>query len=172
MTLSSRHRIQNSRPGGLRPSTLPLGHGGSPQYWLSHVDGEETFFCFFQTAETGNRTTNTGVKGSGANHCPRAPALLKNNENFDNIIFSYEKKMEIKYHTKRQYRRKDRLFTTTLSLFWNIYTSQHVQIEATEWFNDGVSRHSVTRRPVAIFMILGIYNNFPMGMIGRLAIIL
>ena len=24
-------------------STLPLGHGGSPQYWLSHVDGEETF---------------------------------------------------------------------------------------------------------------------------------
>ena len=32
MTLSSRHRIRNSNPGGLRPSTLPLGHGGSPQY--------------------------------------------------------------------------------------------------------------------------------------------
>ena len=31
MTLSSRHRIRNSSPGGLRPSTLPLGHGGSPQ---------------------------------------------------------------------------------------------------------------------------------------------
>ena len=44
MTLSSRHKIRNSSPGGLRPSTLPLGHGGSPQYWLSHVDGEETFF--------------------------------------------------------------------------------------------------------------------------------
>ena len=43
MTLSSRHRIRNSSPGGLRPSTLPLGHGGSPQYWLSHVDGEDTF---------------------------------------------------------------------------------------------------------------------------------
>ena len=42
MTLSSRHRVRNSSPGGLRPSTLPLGHGGSPQYWLSHVDGEET----------------------------------------------------------------------------------------------------------------------------------
>ena len=41
MTLSSRHRIRNSSPGGLRPSTPPLGHGGSPQYWLSHVDGEE-----------------------------------------------------------------------------------------------------------------------------------
>ena len=39
MTLSSRHRIRNSSPGCLRPSTLPLGHGGSPQYWLSHVDG-------------------------------------------------------------------------------------------------------------------------------------
>ena len=32
MTLSSRHRIRNSSPGGLRTSTLPLGHGGSPQY--------------------------------------------------------------------------------------------------------------------------------------------
>ena len=29
MTLSSRHKIRNSSPGGLRPSTLPLGHGGS-----------------------------------------------------------------------------------------------------------------------------------------------
>ena len=32
-------------------------------------------FCFFQTAETGNRTPNSGVKGSGANHYPRASAL-------------------------------------------------------------------------------------------------
>ena len=32
-------------------------------------------FCFFQTAETGNWTSNSGVKGSGANHYPRAPAL-------------------------------------------------------------------------------------------------
>ena len=31
MTLSSRHRIRNSSPGGLRPSTLPLGHGCSLQ---------------------------------------------------------------------------------------------------------------------------------------------
>ena len=40
---TSWHRIRNSSPGGLRPSTLPPGHGGSPQYWLSHVHGEETF---------------------------------------------------------------------------------------------------------------------------------
>ena len=32
-------------------------------------------FCFFQTAETGNRTPNSGVKGSGANHYHRALAL-------------------------------------------------------------------------------------------------
>ena len=31
-------------------------------------------FCFFQTAETGNRTPNASVKGSGANNYPRAPA--------------------------------------------------------------------------------------------------
>ena len=31
-------------------------------------------FCYFKTAETGNRTPNSGVKGSGANHYPRAPA--------------------------------------------------------------------------------------------------
>ena len=33
--------------------------------------------CFFQTAETGNQTPNSGVKGSGANHYPRAPPLLQ-----------------------------------------------------------------------------------------------
>ena len=35
-------------------------------------------FCFFQTAETGNRTP-AELKGSGANHYPRAPALLTSN---------------------------------------------------------------------------------------------
>ena len=32
-------------------------------------------FCFFQTAGTGNRAPDSGVKGSGGNHYPRAPAL-------------------------------------------------------------------------------------------------
>ena len=32
-------------------------------------------FCFFQTAETGNRTPNCGMKCSCANHYPRGPAL-------------------------------------------------------------------------------------------------
>ena len=34
-------------------------------------------FCFFQTAETGKRTPNSGVKGSGVNHYPRAPLKIK-----------------------------------------------------------------------------------------------
>ena len=73
MTLSSRHRIRNSSPGGLRPSTLPsvteAPHNTDFHTWMG-----KKHFCFFKTAETGNRTPNSGVKGSGANHYPRAPA--------------------------------------------------------------------------------------------------
>ena len=64
MTLSSRHRIRNSSPGGLRPSTLPLGHGGSPQYWLSHVDGEETFFVFFKPPRPGTEPRTLAWKAA------------------------------------------------------------------------------------------------------------
>ena len=40
-------------------------------------------FCFFQTAETGNRTPDSGVIGSGANHYPKAPAhILKKRLSF------------------------------------------------------------------------------------------
>ena len=74
MTLSSRHRIRNSSPGGLRPSTLPLGHGGSPQYWLSHVDGEETFL--FLSNRRDREPNPERVKGSGANHYPGAHAHI------------------------------------------------------------------------------------------------
>ena len=34
MTLPFRHMIRNSNPGGLSPSTLTLGHGGSSQYCI------------------------------------------------------------------------------------------------------------------------------------------
>ena len=44
-------------------------------------------FCFFQTAEPGNRTPNSGVKGSGANHYPRAPALEISNGHFKWMIY-------------------------------------------------------------------------------------
>ena len=39
-------------------------------------------FCFFQTAATGNRTPDSGVKGSGVNHYPRAPAQLHKKAHF------------------------------------------------------------------------------------------
>ena len=36
---------------------------------LSFTSGwGRNMFCFFQTAETGKRTPNSGVQGSGANH--------------------------------------------------------------------------------------------------------
>ena len=47
-------------------------------------------FCFFQTAETGNRTPDSGVKGSGANHYPRAPALYIHNLNLHLIRLEFE----------------------------------------------------------------------------------
>ena len=45
MTLPCRHRIGNSSPGGLRPSTLSLGHRGSQQYWIfTNERGRNTSF--------------------------------------------------------------------------------------------------------------------------------
>ena len=46
----------------------------APHNTAFHTWMEKKHFCFFQTAETGNRTPYSGVKGSSANHYPRAPA--------------------------------------------------------------------------------------------------
>ena len=48
MTLPSRHVIRNSSLGGLRPSTLPVGHGGSPQYYIVSSKRRRNI-CFFDT---------------------------------------------------------------------------------------------------------------------------
>ena len=69
MTLSSRHRIRTSSP--VQTSVTEAPHNTNFHTWMGKKQ-----FCFFQTAETGNRTPDSGVKGSGANHYPRAPALL------------------------------------------------------------------------------------------------
>ena len=37
--------------------------------------------CICHFTKTGNRTPNSGVKGGGADHYPRAPALLWNDKN-------------------------------------------------------------------------------------------
>ena len=73
ITLSYKHRIRNLSPDGLRPRTslsvTEAPHNTEFYTWMG-----KKHFCFFQTAETGNRTPNPSVKGSGANHYPRAPA--------------------------------------------------------------------------------------------------
>ena len=66
MTLSYKQRIWNSNHGGLRTSTLLLGHGGSPQYWLLHVDGEETFL-FFLNRRDRDRTLTLAWKAAMLN---------------------------------------------------------------------------------------------------------
>ena len=48
----------------LRPITLPLGHRGSPQYWLSHVDGEETFFVSFKPPRPGTEPRTLAWKAA------------------------------------------------------------------------------------------------------------
>ena len=73
MTLSTRHRVRISSTGSPRSSTPPLGHE-APHNTEFYTWMGKKHFCFFQTAETGNRTPNSSVKGSGANHYPRAPA--------------------------------------------------------------------------------------------------
>ena len=57
-------------------------------------------FCFFQTAETGNRTPDSGVKGSGANHYPRAPARTA--ENFVYIKFLLLPREILNFESKKK----------------------------------------------------------------------
>ena len=49
MTLPYRHMTRNSIPGVLRPSTLPLGHGGLPHYVIFAIECKRSNFCFFKT---------------------------------------------------------------------------------------------------------------------------
>ena len=49
MTLSFRHRIRNSGPGGLRPSTLSLGHGGTINQKKNTKGLKKTEFILYKT---------------------------------------------------------------------------------------------------------------------------
>ena len=56
ITLPSRHRIRNSIPGGLRPSTLPLGHGAPHNIQSLPVSGEKHYVSLEVEGQSGVRT--------------------------------------------------------------------------------------------------------------------
>ena len=68
MTLPFGHRNRNSIPGGPRRSTLPLGHGGSPRYWIFTSEREVTWnlnaraILRSQTFQTGRFSHCTGAR--------------------------------------------------------------------------------------------------------------
>ena len=82
MTLPPRHRVRNSSSDGLRPSPLPLGHGGSPQFWIFTIEREETI-CFLETwrQEWGSNPRSPTFQAGSFNHCTRAPARVKQETN-------------------------------------------------------------------------------------------
>ena len=75
MTLPSRHGIRNSNPGGLRSSTLPLGQGGSPQYWIITSERERNIlFLWNLKARVGFEPAISDFLQAGRfNHCIRTP---------------------------------------------------------------------------------------------------
>ena len=87
VTLPSRHRIQNLGPRGLRPSTLPLGHRGSPQHWMWEWIGKKQFVSLKIEYQIGGRTCNLRLsKQAVFNHCARAPAW----SGFKHAAISYQ----------------------------------------------------------------------------------
>ena len=71
MILPSRQRIRNSSPGCLRPSTLPLGHVGSPDIESLRVSGENHFVSLKLENQSGVRTRDLQLSKQAV--LPRAP---------------------------------------------------------------------------------------------------
>ena len=65
MTLPCRYRIRSLSPGGLRSSTLPVGHGGCPQYLIitSEQGIEKHLFLLKPESQSGNETTSPDFPG-------------------------------------------------------------------------------------------------------------
>ena len=76
MTLPSWHRIRKSSPCCLRRCTLPLGHGGSPHYWIFKSERVRNIL-FFETwrPEWDLKPRSPTFQAGSFNHCTRAPAL-------------------------------------------------------------------------------------------------
>ena len=66
-TVIQTHEIRNSSPGGLRPSTLPLGHGGSPQYWF-RIGRNNIWGWLDQSDETALQTQDSRFEVWGREH--------------------------------------------------------------------------------------------------------
>ena len=67
IALPSRHMIQNLSPGGLRPRTLPLGHRGSPQYWIFTSErGRNIFVSLKLEGQSGVRTSDLRLSKQAA----------------------------------------------------------------------------------------------------------
>ena len=85
-------------------------------------------FCFFQTAETGNRTPSSGVKGSGANHYPRDPALW-GKRNIDNppvfVMYQY-----LPFHKLAERPSLDYYLIHPLHLLWWAFLHVRMYAEA------------------------------------------
>ena len=77
MTLPFRHMIRNSSSGGLRPSTLPLGRGGSPQYWIFTSERRRNIFLFKTwRPEWGSSPRSPTFQAASFIHSTRAPAMI------------------------------------------------------------------------------------------------
>ena len=101
MTLPSRHRTRNSSPGGLRPSTLPLGHRGSPQYWIFTSEGEGNILFLWNLkleARAGFEPRSPTFQAGSFNHYTRVSALTSH----WNIYFSYCAKLKSLHQAFKQ----------------------------------------------------------------------
>ena len=101
MTLPSRHMIRNSSPGGLRPSALPLSHGGSPQYWIFTSERGRNIF-FFETwrPEWGSNPRSPTFQAGSFNHCTRAHASGNCSKN---TCCKWMQHIQGKWDTSRKY---------------------------------------------------------------------
>ena len=89
ITLPSRYRIRNSSPGGLRPSTLPLSHGGSSAphntyEWSLRVSGKESFVSLKPECQSGGRTRDlTTFQADRFKTTASPPPLCPNYSNWE-----------------------------------------------------------------------------------------
>ena len=108
MTLPSRHMIRNLSPGSLRPSTLPLGHGGSQQYWIFMSERGK---CFFETwgPDWGSNPRSPNFQAGSFNHCTRAPALTVKDIMYPNNISYWTRPnvvLKLVQHSRRWTRKR------------------------------------------------------------------